>query len=84
MGTVENFKPKSVLDQEDVIRCLERWLEDAKKGEIVSVAMAGLHANNQGVRTGYSQCPDAAQQIGAVMLLQSRLMEVWRTGFEDD
>ena len=83
MAKVEKLKTRAVLDQEDVVGCLETWLEYAKNGEIVSVAVAGVLANNEGVKTGYSQCNDAAQQIGALALLQSRLMALWRTGFAD-
>lgn len=66
---------------EDVVGLLESWLERARGGELVSVAVAGVDregASMHAYTTGWK-----VSLIGALTLLQHRVVTWARNGSED-
>ena len=65
----DNIKPflkATTLDNSDAINMLEQWLEDAKSGEIVTVAIVGKRVGGEwqtGMSSSQNRLEDAAMLI---------------------
>lgn len=57
----------------EVIEVLENWLDRAKRGEIVEIALSGI-ADTGEIHSFNSSSNDAAALLGAVVYTQYRLL----------
>ena len=74
----ENIKPfikATTPDNTDAVRMLEQWLEDAKSGDLVTVALAGKRVGGEW-QTGMSRSQNGLED--AAMLLE---LAMRRLGF---
>lgn len=65
------FDPRAERRQ-DVIEKLERMLEQAKAGDLISFAYAATHLDGC-FSTGYTATDDQAKRIGALHILMHKL-----------
>jgi hypothetical protein len=70
------LRTTAVTDRESVVRTLEKMLQHAREGHVQGVAVAWVGATGR-VNTTWSDS-DAAAMLGAVSLLQSRLLDALR------
>lgn len=74
----ENIKPfikATTPDNTDAVRMLEQWLEDAKSGDLVTVALVGKRVGGEW-QTGMSRSQNGLED--AAMLLE---LAMRRLGF---
>jgi hypothetical protein len=74
----DNIKPfikVTAPDNSDCIQMLERWLEDAKNGELISVGLVGKRVGGEW-QTGMSRSENALED--AAMLIE---LGIRRLGF---
>lgn len=57
----------------EVVKMLETWLEAAKAGEVLDVAIAGLDSTRMG-RTQFSPTTDFFKMVGLVEELKHRML----------
>jgi hypothetical protein len=78
-GVTANPEPNA-----DVIRLLERFLEEAKRGEIKAVALAMVRPNRD-VTTGWTTSDQLLTLLlGAVSGLQARMASEWASRMENE
>lgn len=70
---VVEFDPRAERRQ-DVIEKLERMLEQARAGDLISFAYAGTHRDGC-FSTGFTGTDDQAKRIGALQMLVHRLLK---------
>ena len=70
------LKPVSTYN-ESCVATLEAWLEDARKGELVSVGIIGRRIGGEW-QTGFSSSPNSAEDAGMLLELAIR-----RLGFRN-
>lgn len=69
----ENIKPfikATTPDNTDAVRMLEQWLEDAKSGDLVTVALAGKRIGGEwqtGMSSSQNRLEDAAMLLELAM-----------------
>jgi hypothetical protein len=71
-ATIYPLPTPSNLARADAVETLERYLERAKSGEIVTVAIAAVNAEGT-ANFSYSQQVNGVSLLGAVALLQHDL-----------
>lgn len=74
MAEVVKLKTYAAQANESAVRVLEEWLEMAKRGEIIAVAIAGLTADRAAM-THISATDPFVALAGAVSILQHRMLE---------
>lgn len=72
MLNVVEFKSTEDLANQSCIELLEDWLERAKSGEVISVAIAGVTSDNN-TTSQWSDLTHAALTIGALHFLVARI-----------
>lgn len=65
--------PRETLQAHDAISFLKDYLRRAEKGEIVSVAIVGIHQDHR-VQYGFSETHRMPQLLGAVHMLSNLIM----------
>lgn len=74
------FESRALLDNRSVIETLETALEQARAGDIRSIAIAVVRPSGS-CNAAWSDCNDvAAPLVGAVALLQKRLINQFDVG----
>lgn len=72
MSALMELKTRPQQIQDDVIDKLENALAQARRGEIIGVAIAATSPDGA-ISVGYSQSDDIGRILGAVTYLQHRL-----------
>ena len=65
-GNIKPFIKATTPDNSDAINMLEQWLEDAKSGEVVTVAIVGKRVGGEwqtGMSSSQNRLEDAAMLI---------------------
>lgn len=76
--TLVELKPRPLAISGEVVAMLKEYLEMAEKGEIIGLAMAGILPDGSCITSAPSS--DHFQRIiGAVAILQHRMLEEMRT-----
>lgn len=68
------FKSRDKLVRESAVKTLKEALDEAKRGEIVAVAIAVVRPNNA-VNTSRSETDDIGRLLGAIDLLHYRTLK---------
>lgn len=74
MADIVKLATRPQLDNGELVALLEETLQRARAGEIVGVAIAALLADGNGQALA-ANCGDQIKLIGAVALLNHKLME---------
>lgn len=74
MANIVALKTRADQTNEDAISVLKEFLQDAEKGEIVSIAIAAIEPGGSS-RTSVSKCDHLQQLLGALAILQFRMIE---------
>lgn len=73
MSNIVELKTRTQSSSEEAISLLEYYLELAKEGEIISVAIAGV-GNDGASWTNWSQVEHTQTMIGAIEILKHKLI----------
>jgi hypothetical protein len=73
MAKIHTLRTTAVTDRESVVHTLEKMLQHAREGHLQAVAIAWVGATG-GINAAWSENSNAASILGAVSLLQYRLL----------
>lgn len=71
--SVVEFKPREKIVNESCVSTLEEWLERAKAGDVITVAIAGL-TNENSSTTQWSEIDAVSALLGAITILEARIV----------
>jgi hypothetical protein len=67
----------------DVVEMLKKLLAEAKRGEVIGLAVAWVHGNNDVSAKWASGCADGNLLMAAVHSLHTRVSKVWDESLAD-
>lgn len=73
MADIIDFKTRDTVSTEETVKILEEWIEEARRGEIVSVALVGLRPDGSSTEES-SSTSHVHALIGAIRILETRVL----------
>ena len=81
-GNIVELKSRAAIVHDSVVKRLEELLEQARRGDLVMVAVAGVNADDELVQS-WSESYDFGRMLGSIARLQHR-MNILQDEVQDD